>query len=358
MPGIFFVDEKRPLRLSSAIMTRASRQTDRYTIKSASDHRTPDRKPWHDCPKENFAALLLTVAAIAVNAYRHKLTTSPKTTRGRFIPWILIACVYFGYHILIASLSVYREQRLPLAKGGRSIPLWRFRRGLYVATVLYVVMPTIVAVVAIQKASIGDITALPALPEPVLYLQPDTAVRDEKTTNFALALVNSGPDIDYIGFRYDYFIAWKSGQQLVIYQTLRVAEGAAATARPLRTNQSRRIEFSFAGMTPAIYRYIISRHHPALPGVRITITFRRYLDGKAYTRSWSYGARGRADEDNFDLIWSPESSMDLAPLPGVTEITMRELASDLESDKYWTQPIFRLFQGKVSIAPDSPPPVP
>jgi hypothetical protein len=316
---------------------------------------------------DNIAGVAAGVIAVGVEAHSQHWSLRAMWDNALetvILPWVLLLSFLFIIHLLKAVSSIYRAERVsfPNALGGVSFTFpWHVRWRCYVVATAYLSVPLLCSYLVWQRASPGGATPENPTPplEPVLYLQPDTAVRNDKGS-FALQLLNSGPDIDYIGFQFDSFVAWKSGDRLIVYRMLNFTDAPDPKARPLRTNQQRSINLNFDGITPLAYRYIASRKHPALPGMRITMTFRRYSDGKPYTRIWSYGAEMGLQDKTPIIISSADSPLGRNPhLPGVDVIAIQDIAKTLESEQNWTTPVFQMGGGlPFAFGKDSPPPLP
>jgi hypothetical protein len=161
--------------------------------------------------------------------------------------------------------------------------------------------------------------------EPRLYLQPDSTFRNDDGS-FSLELLNSGPDIEYVGIHIDYFVAQKTEGNILVNRVFQGGWAPDDRVPPLRTNQTKLIVLDFnswkgsiQGTDPSQSLSLILRtyeylHHkyPVLLGARIITTFRRYADGKYYKRIWAYAAGAETKEKGqttFNLIYSVDSPL-------------------------------------------------
>jgi hypothetical protein len=182
--------------------------------------------------------------------------------------------------------------------------------------------------------------------EPLLYLQPDTAIGQNGA--FVLQLANSGPDIDNVGARYEYFVAQKQGKTITIFKAFEFVDVPNPNASPLRTNQRKRINISFLGVAASICHYLHIQKITPLVGVRITVTFRRYSDEKDFSRVWIYGTGKPFPQDAPQIVYQPNTAFDAPGPPAVRNnmLTLSEITQPVESGK-WIVPVIKYQNGEI-----------
>lgn len=179
-------------------------------------------------------------------------------------------------------------------------------------------------------------------PEPVLYLQPDYALRNPHGS-FSLQLLNSGPDIEHVSIHLDYFVAQKKEMSILINRVFQVEE--APTPLPMRTNQSKTVDVSFSGgyMT-ALYAHFGFKY-PALLGVKVTVTFRRYSDGKRFSKVWTYAVVGTPGSNEFKILYSAGTLFDTSGPPENKDraVSLSEVIPYIDSNDHWVDPVVTLM---------------
>jgi hypothetical protein len=283
--------------------------------------------------KDNWWAVAFVALGLVGSAHSHHWSWQAMWTNAwdtLVLPWGLGLCSVFVLRIGQSARIVYREERVSFqnALGGiTKQPPWHFRWRWYSVVAISLCLPIGASYWIWQKSNPEE--------EPLLYLQPDIISNDKGV--FALHLQNSGPDIEYVGVHYDYFVAEKKDNDLSIYRTMQYEELPSPSARPLRTNQSQLVRLSFSGDITSIYQSLASssKNYTVLEGVRLIVTVRRYIDGKNYKKVWSYAC----NRPVCDIIYAPGSVFDQDGPPGMTILSLHELTPYMESNEHWIEPV-------------------
>jgi hypothetical protein len=264
------------------------------------------------------------------------------------LPWGLVLCGLFFIHTCQSARVVYKEESVAFknALGGITMqPPRRFVWRYYLIVVTFLCLPTVIAYFIWNKNNLEPppVAALPPVAEPLLYVQPDTAIRNDKGS-FLLHLQNSGPDIDYVGVDYDYFVAKKKDNKIVIYRTVHFQDAPSPNIRPLKTNQAKLVTLNFSGYTTAIYNSLAeSQYGYVLEGVRLIVTFRRYSDDKRYRQIWSYVC----NRGDCNFVYAPGTSFDQSGPPGTSFLSFNDIVPYMESNEHWEDPVVQVPPTKV-----------
>ena len=128
---------------------------------------------------EQWIALVLSVLAIPVTYVRHKLSIQALRVNAwdTLLPWILLLCLFFAWHVLKATATVYREEQQTSASPiiltdrhrGLIIPPLKFRLSLYGSACLLLAIPILFFYLAWSRAA-ESVRVLPASPiaQPVI----------------------------------------------------------------------------------------------------------------------------------------------------------------------------------------------
>jgi hypothetical protein len=112
---------------------------------------------------EQRIALALALLAIPVNYARHKLSVQALRDNAwdTLLPWILLLCLYFAWHVLKAMVGVYRDEQQTFASpivitdGHRepTIPPLKFRLSLYGGACLLLTIPALFSYLVWSRAT-------------------------------------------------------------------------------------------------------------------------------------------------------------------------------------------------------------
>ena len=126
---------------------------------------------------EQRVALVLALLAIPVNYARHKLSMQALRDNAwdTLLPWILLLCLFFAWHVLKAAVSVYKdEQQIPaspiiLTDRHREliIPPPKFRLNLYGSACLLLAIPILFSYLVWLRAT-ESVQVAPPGPQPII----------------------------------------------------------------------------------------------------------------------------------------------------------------------------------------------
>jgi hypothetical protein len=170
------------------------------------------------------------------------------------------------------------------------------------------------------------------LPAPFLTLEPPVQPKTDNTGAFPLELLNRGPDVEDIGWTLDPFVARKVRGQLTMLVVGTFTETPDPSKAPLRTNQGAPISVSFAPVQLSVYQQV-KRQYPALMGVRVTLSFRRYQDQRQFQikRVYAFGPPG--------VIYAPGTALDQglshSPYGSNDSISLSEVNALIDANERW-----------------------
>jgi hypothetical protein len=184
------------------------------------------------------------------------------------------------------------------------------------------------------------------LQAPNLSMQPKMATIDADG-GFTVSLVNDGPDIVDAELAEDYFLAEKTKGEIHLYQLFHTEFPGNPIKVPIRRNQSFPIPIGFSPVAKAALKSETSSCgcYPLL-GVKITVSYKRYEDGKDFKFMSGYGYEAQTGK----VIYAPKTQLDeffAGPVPETKEhtATLSEAVGLFNDKRHWVVPAIALHPG-------------
>lgn len=186
-----------------------------------------------------------------------------------------------------------------------------------------------------------------AIREPVVHIEPEHELiwstgPNHKVGEHHLKLSNTGTeDIDHIVVTEDYFVALKLPNIGIIIKNVGGVPVESGVCTSLGTKKDCQILINFAPVIAVMNEVAQNNRAPNRLGVRLTITFRRKVDGASYKIVKGYGIIGPHAEG----LFPPGVPQDNVPLELRSQfLSMSEVVPYLDLSEYWTSVVHDIGQ--------------
>jgi hypothetical protein len=188
--------------------------------------------------------------------------------------------------------------------------------------------------------------------EPVVHLEPEHELiwstgPNQKVGEFHVKLSNTGTeDIDHIVLIEDYFVALKLPNVGIIIKNVGGVPVESGVCTSLGAKKDCQIFINFAPTIAVMNEVAQNNAVPNRLGVRLTITFRRKIDGAPYRIVKGYGIIGPHAEG----LFPPGVPQDIVPLELRSQfLSMSEVVPYLDVSEYWTSVVHNIGQDSQGI---------